>query len=120
MGERWLALIKNGMDVCDMTGEKIGTVREVYARVGAAARPEVDQSRRAEPAAGAGPYVEVATGFLGLGRSFYVPARAIRDVTDFVLLDLLPRQLDRMGWDDRPNPLGDPPSRLGVGRKDGR
>jgi len=49
-----------------------------------------------------------------------VPARAIRDVTDFVLLDLLPGQLDRMGWDDRPNPLGDPPSRLGVGREDGR
>jgi len=66
MGEQWLALVKNGMDVCDMTGEKIGTVREVYARVGGAARPEVDQSRRAELAAGAGPYVEVATGFLGL------------------------------------------------------
>ena len=119
MGQHWLAVIKHGMDVCNMTGEKVGTVREVYARVGVAVQPEVDESLGAEPAAGAGPYVEVASGFLSLGQRLYVPARAVRDVTDFVLLDLLPGHLDRMGWDERPSCLEEPLRRSGLGREYG-
>ena len=50
--------ITPGMDVCDVSGEKVGTV----ARVG-----EV---------------VEVKTGLLGLGKHLYVPPTEVDAVTD--------------------------------------
>ena len=60
-----LALIAPGMDVCDLDGERIGTV--VRVRRGSTAHGDV---------------VEVKTGFLGLGKHLYLPVGAIQNRTE--------------------------------------
>jgi hypothetical protein len=98
------ARITEGMDVCDVDGEKIGTVALVHRHAPAAAGGGrvVDQP----------PYVEVKTGFLGLGQHLYVPLTAIQDVTEECVF--LHQRRDAVehehpGWRERP-PVPDRPS----------
>jgi hypothetical protein len=57
--EQSVRQITPGMDVCDVSGEKVGTVIRVYREV-----------------------VEVKTGPLGLGKHLYVPPNAVDAVTE--------------------------------------
>ena len=52
-----------GMDVCDVSGERVGSVVRVR-----------------------GDTVEVKTGLFGLGRHLYVPPSAVNDVTEAGLI----------------------------------
>ena len=65
------ARIRSGMDVCDVGGDKIGSVGEVH-----------HVSQVADPAAASVPdeIVEVKTGLLGLGKRLYVPLSAVQEV----------------------------------------
>jgi hypothetical protein len=86
------------MDVCDLGGEKVGTIAHVY---------------RQEPVlagghAGAGEppleeMMEVKTGFLGLGQHLYIPLSAIEDVlSDCVFLSRNKADLEQLNWGERP------------------
>ena len=73
--------ITTGMDVCDVSGEKVGTV----ARVG-----EV---------------VEVKTGLFGLGTHLFVPPSEVDGVTEAgVILRHSKNEFHSVGLDRRPQP----------------
>ena len=73
--------IAPGMDVCDVSGEKVGTVARV------------------------GDVVEVKTGFFGLGTHLFVPQSAVDSVTDAGVILKHPKQdFHDVGLDARPSP----------------
>ena len=76
MQERYLGRIEPDMDVCDINGDKIGTVAHVY---------RYDLAMVGDAAAGSKPprdeVLEVKTGFLGLGKHLFIPMGAIQEVT---------------------------------------
>jgi hypothetical protein len=68
------------MDVCDVSGEKVGTVAGVHGEV-----------------------VEVKTGLFGLGKHLYVPPSAVDGVTEAgVVLRHAKQQFHEVGLDARP------------------
>jgi hypothetical protein len=80
--------ITPGMDVCDVSGEKVGTVARVHRP---AATAEV---------------VEVKTGPFGLGKHLYVPADEVDAVTEAGLILKHPKQeFHEFGLDARPEEL---------------
>jgi hypothetical protein len=98
MHEWQLTWIKPDMDVYDSNGERIGAVAHVY-------RPEL---AAVESAAEGGPpheqdVLEVKTGLLGLGKHYYIPLRAVQDVTHAVVtLAQRSDELASLGWDTKP------------------
>ncbi len=71
--------ITPGMDVCDVSGEKVGTVAHV------------------------GEVVEVKTGPFGLGKHLYVPPEAVDGVTEAgVILKHAKYEFHDFGLDSRP------------------
>lgn len=72
--------VRKDMDVVDLDGDKIGSVDEVQSS-----------------------YAKINTGFLGLGKDYYVPFTAMQDVRqDTVVLSCDKDRLDSMGWDSPP------------------
>ena len=76
MQERYLGRIEPDLDVCDINGDKLGTVAHVYrydlATVGTAdsgTQPPHEE------------VIEVKTGLLGLGKHFYLPMSTVQEVT---------------------------------------
>ena len=92
------------IDVFDPAGEKIGTISHVrrYAVAGAGERGT---------AADTEDFFEVKSGFLGLGSHYFVPFRAIREVTEAgVTIDKPKDALEGLGWDVDPlKPVGKDP-----------
>jgi hypothetical protein len=77
-----------GMDVCDVSGEKVGTVARVHQ----------------QPAASE--VIEVKTGLLGLGKHLYVPADEVDAITEAGLVLKHPKQeFHDVGLDARPEAL---------------
>jgi hypothetical protein len=98
--ERYLGRIQPGMDVCDVNGDKIGSITQIFrhefANVANAGGPDTAQ----------GDFIEVKTGFLGLGKHLFIPLSAVRDTTqDCLFLDLTCEQVKEQGWDTRPATL---------------
>ena len=89
--------IAPGMDVCDVSGEKVGTVDRV--------RDEL---------------VEVKSGPFGLGKRLYVPSEAVDDVTEAgVILRHSKQEFHNVGLDARPDQMMDwrtPAEPLVLGR----
>jgi uncharacterized protein (TIGR02271 family) len=80
METRMYERIHEGMDVCDRDGDKIGKAGETI-----------------------GQFFNVDAGFLG-SKEYYVPFNAITDVVDdAVYLNVDKDDLERMGWDQRPD-----------------
>ncbi len=108
MQERYLGRLRPDMDVCDVAGEKVGTIAHVYryadatVAAGGPATPAAAESERP-------PYdevIEVKTGFLGLGSHLYIPISAIQDaLTDSVFLSNAKGEFERLGWHDKPSHL---------------
>lgn len=97
MQDRFSASISKGMTVEDADGDKIGTIGAIFQP----AQVTSTASTTATPAGEA--FMKVDTGFLGLGRDLYIPAGAIRDVTeDRVILTVDKDRVDAMGWDQKP------------------
>jgi hypothetical protein len=105
MRSELIALVHEDMDVCDLTGEKLGTVQAIASGVEAGTPSGLAQPSSRLPSAYPAAYLEVETGLFGLGKRLYVPTAAIKDVTDFVLLDLLREEIDQIGWEQRPSEL---------------
>jgi hypothetical protein len=92
----YLGRISPGMDVCDVTGEKVGSIAHIY---------RFDESTEADPAARADEeIIEVKTGFLGLlGKHLYVPVSAVQEVlTDSVFLSKSREAFDELGYSEKP------------------
>jgi hypothetical protein len=91
------------MDVCDLDGNKFGTIERAYRHeMASGAAPEssgIGTMTRED-------ILQVKTGLLGLGKHYYVPFSAIQDVTSgCVFLDQPKDRIDEMGWDVRPDYL---------------
>lgn len=103
MTDRYLGRLIPGIDVCDINGEKIGTLAQVYRHsdvtVGAGAGSEPAAAQRTDLPE----VMEIKTGFLGLGARLYVPLDAIQDaLNDCIFLSQSKEDFDRLGWHERP------------------
>ena len=79
--------LRQGMDVFDVDGDKVGSVDEV-----------------AEGDAG---YMMVRSGILGLGSTWYIPFSAVREVrSDCIYLSADKDDADRLGWKAPPTAAG--------------
>jgi len=103
MLERQLSQIKPDMDVCDVTGDKVGQVAQVYryaeVPVGAAAAsPTAVEGRPLEDGV-----LEVKTGFLGLGSHLYIPFSAVQETLgDSLFVTKAKEEFERLGWHEKP------------------
>jgi hypothetical protein len=100
---RYLGRLEPGMDVCDIDGDKFGTVNHVFrfelAGVGASTAGTAESMPRED-------VLEVKTGLFGLGKHLYVPFSAIQDVTTGCVFVNQPKDaLEAQGWDVRPDYL---------------
>ncbi len=94
----YLGRIVPGMDVCDVTGEKVGTIAHIY---------QVDQGTEttgeATPARTGDEILEVKTGFLGLGKHYYIPMSAVQEVlTDSIFLSKSREAFAELGYEEKP------------------
>jgi hypothetical protein len=95
-----------GMDVCDMNGDKIGSVARVYRHEMAAVHAGESTPGSSLPESSYDEIMEVKTGFLGLGRHLYVPMRDIQEVTQgCVFLGQSKEDIDNLDWTTRPDYL---------------
>jgi hypothetical protein len=100
MEYEWTA-VRKGMDVYDINGDKMGSVGEIYAGATVGAR-----TTAASGVSGSGNYLKVDTGFLGLGKDYYVPAEYVSEVhDDKVMLNMTKDAVKTMGWDNKPASL---------------
>jgi hypothetical protein len=103
MQDRYIGRLEPGMDVCDMDGEKVGTIGHVYrhelAPVGTPGSSTVATMPRED-------IVEVKTGLFGLGKHYYVPFGAIHDVTTgCIFINQHKADIDGLAWDVKPDDL---------------
>jgi len=104
MLERQLGHINPDMDVCDISGDKVGEIAHVYRH------PEVaiGDSGESSPATieGLPPedgVMEVKTGFLGLGSHLYIPFSAVQETLPASVFVSKPKEeFERLGWHDKP------------------
>jgi hypothetical protein len=104
---RYLGRLEPGMDVCDVDGNKFGSIARVYRHELSAMGGETETPAQT----GVGTMtrdeiLEVKTGLLGLGKHFYVPFSAIQDVTSGCVFINQPKDaVDQQGWDTKPDYL---------------
>jgi hypothetical protein len=92
--QRFLGRILPGMDVCDVSGEKIGSVAQIH-RFSELPNP-ADESVPDE-------VMEVKTGFLGFGKRLYVPLDAVQEVLrESIFLSHSREDLASLGYSARP------------------
>jgi len=91
----FLGRIVPGMDVCDVTGEKVGSISHIY---------RFDEATTEGTTARAGDeLIEVKTGLLGLGKHYYIPMSAVQEVlTDSIFLDKSREVFGELGWEEKP------------------
>jgi len=89
--------IATGTEVCDLKGEKVGTVEHIYRL---ATLPDGPRSFSG--------YIAVKTGLLGLGKHYYVPTSSIDDVTsECVCLAVEKTDPAFDAWVEKPGELAD-------------
>jgi uncharacterized protein (TIGR02271 family) len=98
MAANYIDRLSDGMDVYDSSGDKIGTVDDVY-----------DSAQAGEKSSSSGGgYLRVPTGFLGLGREHHIPFSAIRSVEgDHINLSVTKNKLDDLGYAESPTSIDD-------------
>ena len=105
MHERYLGRMEPGMDVCDIDGDKIGSVARVYRHEMSAAGA-AGSTGTGTPESPRQDVVEVKTGFMGLGRHLYVPMSEIHDVTQgCVFVSKGKDDIENLDWGTRPDYL---------------
>jgi hypothetical protein len=118
MEEREHLRVVPDIDVFDADGAKVGTVTHVY-ELGPAKAPAMG----AMPVAGVGGapaatgsmplaidgVFEIKTGFLGLGKHYFIPFNAIKDITTGgIFLSTTKANFEAMGWQDKPDTIKHP------------
>ena len=91
----FLGRIVPGMDVCDVTGEKVGSIAHIY---------RFDEATdEAMPTRTGDELIEVKSGFLGLGKHYYIPMGAVQEVlTDSIFLDKSREAFEELGYTEKP------------------
>ena len=94
----YLGRITPGMDVCDVTGEKVGSIAHIYRfDEGTETTDEATPTRTGEE------FLEVKTGFLGLGKHYYIPMNAVQEVlTDSIFLSKSRESFAELGFEEKP------------------
>jgi hypothetical protein len=96
--QRFLGRIVPGMDVCDVGGDKIGSVSHIH-RFSELPDPADTASLPEE-------YLEVKTGFLGLGKHLYIPMSVVQEVlTDSLYISKAKEELETLGLYEKPEHL---------------
>jgi len=98
--------IHDGMDVYDRDGDKIGTIRHVFSSPTSGTTTSFSPTNTSGMLGGTMPrgVFQVDTGFLGLGKDYYIPFNSVTGATgDRVMLDVDKDNLDQTGWDRRPD-----------------
>lgn len=110
MVEREHPRVMPGIEVFDVDGHKIGTVTHVHEGAPAAAASATAADGNIGGAAGAdGGVFEVKTGLFGLGKRYFIPFTAIKDVTiGGVFVNRGKADLDSTGWDRKPDLVARP------------
>jgi hypothetical protein len=105
--ERYLGRIEPDMDVCDMNGDKIGSVTRVYRHeMAAVSAGDATSPSISTPESSHEEILELKTGFLGLGKHYYVPMREIQEVTQgCVFLTKSKDDIDNLDWGTKPDYL---------------
>ena len=103
------------MDVCDVDGNKIGSINRIYRHemaTAAATSSSGASSSGGDSSSGSvgtmptEEIIEAKTGLLGLGKHLYVPFSAIQDVTSGCVFVNVPKdRVDDAGWDVKPDYL---------------
>jgi hypothetical protein len=85
-----------GMEVCDVGGDKVGSVAAIH---------HVSQPPDPAPASMPDDILEVKTGLLGLGKHLYVPMSAVQEVlTESVFLSRPKEDFESLGYYEKPAP----------------
>ena len=103
MQEEQVLRLHEGMTVEDADGDKVGTVKGIV-------QPAAVVMRTADTTVQSGGevYLKVHVGLPLLGKTYYIPSSAIRDVTpDRVILVIDESKLGDQGWDQRPAGIED-------------
>ena len=88
------ARIRPGMKVCDVGGDKVGSVGEVH---------HVSQLHDPAAAGASGEILELKTGLLGLGKRLYVPVCAVQEVlTESIFLSGSKEEFESRGYYEKP------------------
>ena len=102
---RFLGRIVPGMDVCDVTGEKIGSIAHLHRRNSVG---EADGEGPTTALAPSDEIMEIRTGFLGLGKHYYIPVSAVQEVlTDSVFLAKAREAFEQEGYERKPDGLAE-------------
>jgi hypothetical protein len=104
MEQQNLGRIDPDMDVCDIDGNKVGTVAQIYRYdVAVAGSVGADTVPSREELVPDEEVIEVKTGFLGLGSHLYVPMSAVQDATaGCVFLSRRKADFEGLGWHQKP------------------
>jgi len=92
----YLGRITPGMDVCDITGEKVGSISHIY---------RFDEATSADSEGRPGDdIIEVKTGFLGFGKHYYIPLSAVQEVlSESLFLSKSREAFDSLGYETKPD-----------------
>jgi len=96
MAERYIGRILPGQDLCDINGDKVGTIAHVY-------REDVSMSGTGQPVREE--VIEVKTGLFGLGQKLYVPVNAVNDTTEGAVFVAKPQEQFDDTWHRPPDYL---------------
>ena len=97
MAERYVGRIVPGQDLCDVNGDKVGSVAHVY-------REDVSVLGDRHEAV-YDEVIEVKTGLFGLGDKLYVPVSAVDDATENAVFVGKPREAFEDAWRRKPDYL---------------
>ena len=90
----YLGRIAPGMDVCDVTGEKVGSIAHIY---------RFDEATDETAGRAGDEFIEVKTGFLGFGKHLYIPMCAVQEVlTDSIFLSKSRESFEELGFENKP------------------
>jgi hypothetical protein len=115
----YLGRITPGMDVCDVTGEKVGSIAHIYhldeatagtapTTEGVSAEVASESMPQSTPARSGDEILEVKTGFLGLGKHWYIPISAVQEVlTDSIFLSKSRGAFEELGYEKKPEHLAE-------------
>ncbi len=101
----FLGRIIPGMDVCDVTGEKVGSISHLHRQ------NSVGEASSEGPTTSIHPtdeIMEIKTGFLGMGKHLYIPVSAVQEVlTDSVFLSKDRGTFEELGYESEPDGLAE-------------
>jgi hypothetical protein len=117
----YLGRITPGMDVCDVTGEKVGSIAHIYhfdeptmgtapaaPAEGTAPESASESMAVSTPARSGDEILEVKTGFLGLGKHWYIPISDVQEVlTDSIFLSKSREAFKELGYENKPEHLAE-------------